>query len=153
MEEISSSIQSRASRRTFSCRTCCCGLQIGLRLLPSEGVESTLWTSMWLLECIASSTTSTEMDCSFRPLCGNNYNNNSMEHVSNSISGRSDDVLHPRELPHETAGNQALAAKAQGCSSGRPSSRGSIYDGHLSQHQLPLTGFSTNKPVNAQRLL
>lgn len=78
VEEISSSIQVACITTDFSMQNVL--LQIGLRLLSSEGMVIKR-VKQWILKCIACFTTSTEMDRIFCPKCGNN----TMERVSYSI--------------------------------------------------------------------
>lgn len=78
VEAISAEMQVACITTDFSMQNVL--LQIGLRLLSSEGMVIKR-VKQWILKCVACFTTSTEMERVFCPKCGNN----TMERVSYSI--------------------------------------------------------------------
>lgn len=85
-------------------------LQIGLRLLSSEGMLIKR-VKQWILKCIACFTTSTEMERMFCPKCGNN----TMERVSYSLGQDGKMTFHTRaNRPVKLTGTKFSLPKPKG---------------------------------------
>uniref|UniRef100_K3X822 C3H1-type domain-containing protein n=1 Tax=Globisporangium ultimum (strain ATCC 200006 / CBS 805.95 / DAOM BR144) TaxID=431595 RepID=K3X822_GLOUD len=85
-------------------------LQIGLRLLSSEGMLIKR-VKQWILKCIACFTTSTEMERMFCPKCGNN----TMERVSYSLGQDGKMTFHTRaNRPVKLTGTKYSLPKPKG---------------------------------------